>query len=205
MNIQCRTCHAIAPDHLALTLETSGDITTFFASIERALFFGGEHIVYPVPCGHGQYRGIRPVPPQAILFAAVAGTPEADTTPWQWEWWDAEALAQEQAQREYGRTQPAVEAWDPPALHLLCACGQPITAQGVLEEDDEYGAFEGWEGTCAECGIVVQVKDGGLMEKTYRQLREARHQEAIALWEALRPPAPNPLVVARLLEAESED
>ena len=200
MQIQCRVCHQITPADIPQLQSASDPIANLMGMMESRMWFGGDRIVLPLACGHGEYRGFRPIGGEPIRFEPALK--EGTMPRWTWEWWDTTALAQEQAERGYGRTQPALEAWDPPLLTLICTCGQPLTTQGVTEEDNEYGAFEGWEGTCAECGTVVRVKYGGLIEKTYRQERADRHRESVTLWDAFSPLAPKPLAVAGLLESE---
>ena len=102
MKIQCRTCHAIAED--AAPADETGDIMSAMARVERVFYYGGDYHIYRMPCGHGEYRGIRHTGDEPIRFESALK--EGATPRWTWEWWDAMALAQEQAQREYNRTRP---------------------------------------------------------------------------------------------------
>ncbi len=178
---------------------TSGDpqeqLVALLGVAEVQLWSGSETKRMRLACGHGEYRGYRDLTAWLLM--------EPQPSPWGWEWWDTTALAQEAARAAYDLTRPRREPWDPPPLTLTCVCGAPVPCLAV-DEDEEDGIREGWEGGCAHCGVILQVPEGGRTTRAYQTERKARYGEAVALWEALRPPSPVPLRVARPI-AETED
>jgi len=197
--IPCRTCHTIMRP----------------ADVELAMVYEAETIVLRLDCDHGEceYRGRRPSAWLAGLQAInrqMAELPvEEGPIPWTWTWWDTDALAQEAAYMAYEHTRPIEESWDPPPLTFICACGVSLKVYGVSHDDYDDGPYEGWRGACAACGIVLRIdgSDGGRVGDAYAAERSARYREACALWEALRPPKPEGVAVASLVEADlgSED
>ncbi len=208
--LQCRTCHATIRPFGVPRSDQEVVTPSLIAAIEEMVYRAPSSIVFTLTCGHGEYRGIRPsfwkrglsaITPQGADFSS-----EDMLIRWQWTWWDTEALAQEASYFTYASTRPEPEAWDPPSLTFTCACGESLEAQGVSDDEwDEY-LFTGWRGTCAACGIVLRIDgiDGGPVGDAYNAERNARYREALALWEALRPPRPEGVVVAGLLESEEE-
>ena len=179
---------------------TSGDpqerLAALLGVVEVQLWSGSETKRMRLACGHGEYRGYR-----GDLTAWLLMEPQP--SPWRWEWWDAPALAQELARATYDQTRPTREPWNAPPLTLTCVCGAPVPCLAV-DEDEEDGILEGWKGGCAQCGLILQVPEGGRTTLAYHTERQARYGEAVALWEALRPPSPVPLHVASPI-AERED
>ena len=205
--LQCRTCHATIRPFGVPRSDQEVVTPSLIAAIEEMVYRAPSSIVFTLTCGHGEYRGIRPsfwkrglsaITPQGADFSS-----EDMLIRWQWTWWDTEALAQEAARAAYDLTRPRREPWDPPPLTLTCVCGAPVPCLAV-DEDEEDGIREGWEGGCAHCGVILQVPEGGRTTRAYQTERKARYGEAVALWEALRPPSPVPLRVARPI-AERED
>ncbi len=197
MKVQCRTCHAIAEASQRNEPEMPADERGLIVSVERAIFFGGEAVVYHVPCGHGQYRGTRPITAWPLT--------EPQEGPWRWEWWDTAALAQEAAQNAYAehhpRPQPWGWEWDPPPITMTCACGATL-ALAACKENFEDGP-SGWAAACGHCKREIFTWDGP-EDKAWRNARDAAYRKAVRRWKQQQPPTPIPLAVAGVVEAESE-
>jgi len=175
MEIQCRVCHQITTWSSQLGTLSNDRLKQ---SLAAEPMYGSKRALFSTSCSHGEYRGV-----------------QSANGAWQWEWWDTDALVQEQAYLIHRCNRPLLATWNPSPMTLICICGQMVLMEG------ESDFFQGWKGMCSRCGAQIQVNGGMFVEEEIQKHKDL-HQEAMTLWESLRPLAPKPLVVTGLLESE---
>ncbi len=122
-------------------------------------------ITYRLPCGHGEYRQDR------------AGSSIM-------EWASIDVIKSERAWEVWNSKEPEMPEWSPPSLSMKCACGKELVLKGYHNYDDDR---EGWLGGCAECGMVIEVYEGGRIGKKYVKKRERMYNKEMRNWKSKEP------------------
>lgn len=139
---------------------------------------------YRLPCGHGEYRQDRSN--SSIM-----------------EWASIDVIKSERDWEVWNSKEPEMPEWSPPSLSIKCACGKEIVVKGYYNCDDDR---EGWLGSCAECGMVIEAYEGGTVGKKYVKKRERLFNKEVRNWKNKEPKKLNGVktVAMPIIERRSE-